>query len=63
MEELKQQDKQRQEQIKIDGIVYRILVEETTNARETPYDAICRLIQNNRERICCLEPDGGKKVC
>ncbi len=54
---------QRTEQYEIDGTLYRVLVEEAINAKETPYDAIRRLIQNNKERICCLRTNGGKKVC
>ena|GEM_PF-5578148 len=43
----------------IDGMAYRVVVEENNFATQTPYDAISRLIHNNRERICCLGPDGG----
>ena len=59
----RQELKQRTEQVDIDGVVYRIFVEETTNAKETHHDVIRRLIQNNQERICRLNADGGKKVC
>lgn len=47
----------------IDGTAYRVVAEESHSAAQTPYDVIRRLIENNRERICCLEPDGGKKIC
>ena len=49
--------------MKIDGVAYRVFVEESINAKETPYDAIRRLIQNNKERICCLDANGGRKIC
>ena len=51
------------EMVVIDGAMYRVFSEEMSCAKETPYDVIRRLIQNNRERICCLGPDGGKEVC
>ncbi len=47
----------------IDGMIYKVFAEEMSCAKETPYDVIRRLVQNNKERICCLEPDGGRKVC
>ena len=49
----------RVEVVMIDGMAYRVVVEENNFATQTPYDAISRLIHNNRERICCLGPDGG----
>ena len=48
------------EVVMIDGVTYRVVAEEKSFATQTPYDAIRRLIHNNRERICCLGPDGGK---
>lgn len=51
------------EVVMIDGVTYRVVAEENNFATQTPYDVIRRLIENNRERICCLEPDGGKKIC
>ena len=48
------------EVVMIDGVTYRVVAEENNFATQTPYDAIRRLIHNNRERICCLGPDGGK---
>ena len=58
-----QNNQQRQGKIIIDGMLYKVLVEEAENAKETPYDAIRRLIQNHQGRICCLDTNGGKKVC
>lgn len=51
------------EMVAIDGTTYKVFSEESSFATETPYDAIRQLIRNNRERICCLGPDGGKEVC
>ena len=48
------------EVVMIDGVAYRVVAEEKSFVTQTPYDAIRRLIHNNRERICCLAPDGGK---
>ena len=56
-------EKYRVENMVIDGTAYRVVAEESHSAAQTPYDVIRRLIENNRERICCLEPDGGKKIC
>ena len=52
--------KNRMELVIIDGATYKVFSEESSFATETPYDVIRRLIHNNRERICCLGPDGGK---
>ena len=58
-----QKRKIRGEEKEIEGIVYRIIAEESEYARETAYDAIRRLLQNNKERICRLNTDGGQKIC
>ena len=62
---MKQQENKngRIEVMTIDGMIYKVFAEEISCAKETPYDVIRRLVQNNKERICCLEPDGGRKVC
>lgn len=55
--------KERKEERVIDGVVYRITIEESDAATETPYDVISRLIRNNKERICCLDTNGGREIC
>jgi len=55
--------KQREEKVNIDGTLYKVLVEETATAKETPYEVIRRLVKNNKERICCFDTNGGKKIC
>ena len=55
--------KERIEVIQIEKTKYKVYVEELADARETPYDVIKRLIRNNKEKICCLEVNGGMKAC
>ena len=40
------------EVVMIDGVTYRVVAEENNFATQKTYDAIRRLIHNNRERIC-----------
>ena len=62
--ELKEQKESKRRKNKIIGdIIYKVIAEESLNAKETAYDVIRRLIENNKDRICCLNTDGGQKIC
>ena len=62
---MKQQEnkKEREEKIQIGKTMYKLCVVEKDDVKETPYDVIKRLVQNNKERICCFGLNGGTKVC
>lgn len=62
--------KQRTEQYEIGGTVYTVIVEENEKAKETPLDIMRRLVERNTYksygkigRTCCLQTNGGKKIC
>lgn len=58
-----QKESKRRKQKIIGDIIYKVIAEESLNAKETAYDVIRRLIENNKGRICCLNTDGGQKIC
>ena len=51
-------------------MVYTVTAEESNNAETTPLEIMRKLIERNAYkgygeigRTCCLQTDGGKKVC
>ena len=52
------------------GTVYTVIAEESNNAKSTPLDIMRMLVERNAYksygkigRTCCLQTNGGKKVC
>lgn len=62
--------RQRIARYEIGGMVYTVTAEESNNAETTPLEIMRKLIERNAYkgygeigRTCCLQTDGGKKVC